>query len=99
MEFGRKDEIKIRNTLRSACGAGVSILFLLTIIEEMVNKSILVKLFGYRASLIHHDTLVLDRWIWPKSRLPKTAFATLFLLTSLESSLGDGSFPSSPSGN
>jgi 2-polyprenyl-3-methyl-5-hydroxy-6-metoxy-1,4-benzoquinol methylase len=37
-----------------------------------MDKSLLVKAFGFPATLIHGDTLVLDRWIWLKSRLPKT---------------------------
>ncbi len=36
----------------------------------MINKSILVKLFGFPATLIHGDTLELDRWLWLKKRLP-----------------------------
>ena len=39
----------------------------------MLNKkSILVWMFGFPATLIHGDTLVLDRWIWLRNRLPKT---------------------------
>lgn len=38
-----------------------------------MNKSSLVRIFGFRATLIHGDTLVLDRWRWLKSRIPKTA--------------------------
>ncbi|MEQ9359064.1 class I SAM-dependent methyltransferase [Coleofasciculus chthonoplastes] len=38
-------------------------------------KSILVKLFGFPATLIHGDTLVLDRWLWLKKRLPPTSAA------------------------
>jgi 2-polyprenyl-3-methyl-5-hydroxy-6-metoxy-1,4-benzoquinol methylase len=38
-----------------------------------VDKSFLVKLFGFPATLIHGDTLVLDRWWWLKKRLPVTA--------------------------
>jgi len=37
-----------------------------------MDQSILVKLFGFPATLIHGDTLVLDRWNWLKSRLPAT---------------------------
>ncbi len=33
-------------------------------------KSLLVKLFGFPATLVHGDTLVLDRWLWIKRRLP-----------------------------
>ncbi len=35
-------------------------------------KNSLVKLFGFPALLIHGDTLVLDRWIWLRARLPRT---------------------------
>ena len=38
----------------------------------LVKKSILVKLLGFPATLIHGDTLVLDRWIWLRKYLPKT---------------------------
>jgi SAM-dependent methyltransferase len=37
-----------------------------------MDKSLLVKLFGFSATLIHGDTLVLDRWRWLKRRLPVT---------------------------
>jgi SAM-dependent methyltransferase len=37
-----------------------------------VNKSMLVRLFGHRATLVHGDTLVLDRWRWLLRRLPRT---------------------------
>jgi SAM-dependent methyltransferase len=33
-------------------------------------KSILVNLLGFPATLIHGDTLVLDRWLWLKQHLP-----------------------------
>ena len=36
-------------------------------------RSSLVRLFGIRASMIHHDTLVLDRWLWVAKRLPRAA--------------------------
>lgn len=36
------------------------------------NKSLLVSIFGFPATLIHGDTLVLDRWLWLKRRLPVT---------------------------
>ncbi|TWU25796.1 class I SAM-dependent methyltransferase [Bythopirellula polymerisocia] len=38
-----------------------------------MNRSILVRIMGFRATLIHGDTLVLDRWRWLRRRLPKTA--------------------------
>ncbi|QIZ72488.1 class I SAM-dependent methyltransferase [Oxynema aestuarii] len=36
-------------------------------------KSALVKILGFPATLIHGDTLVLDRWLWLKERLPQTS--------------------------
>ena len=33
-------------------------------------KSLLVRIFGFPATLIHGDTLVLDRWLWLSKRLP-----------------------------
>jgi 2-polyprenyl-3-methyl-5-hydroxy-6-metoxy-1,4-benzoquinol methylase len=36
-------------------------------------KSALVRIFGFPATLIHGDTLVLDRWLWLKERLPQTS--------------------------
>jgi 2-polyprenyl-3-methyl-5-hydroxy-6-metoxy-1,4-benzoquinol methylase len=33
-------------------------------------KSLLVRVFGFPATLIHGDTLVLDRWLWLKRHLP-----------------------------
>lgn len=38
----------------------------------MVDKSLLVKIFGYYAGFIHGDTLIFDRWLWLKKHLPKT---------------------------
>ncbi len=38
-----------------------------------MDKSLLVRLFGFPATLIHGDTLVWDRWRWLKHRLPITA--------------------------
>lgn len=35
-----------------------------------MNKSLLVQLFGFPATLIHGDTLVLDRWLWLCQHLP-----------------------------
>lgn len=37
-----------------------------------MDRSILVKLFGHAATLIHGDPLVLDRWRWLTRRLPRT---------------------------
>jgi len=38
-----------------------------------MDRSLLVRLFGFPATLVHGDTLVLDRWRWLKRRLPVTA--------------------------
>jgi SAM-dependent methyltransferase len=38
-----------------------------------MDKNLLVRLFGFPATLIHGDTLVLDRWLWLRRRLPETA--------------------------
>jgi SAM-dependent methyltransferase len=37
-----------------------------------MDKSLLVRLFGFPATLVHGDTLVWDRWRWLKRRLPVT---------------------------
>ncbi len=37
-----------------------------------MNKNFLVRIFGFPATLIHGDTLMLDRWYWVKKRFPKT---------------------------
>ena len=37
-----------------------------------MSKSLLYRIFGSDALLIHGDTLVLDRWKWLKERLPRT---------------------------
>ena len=37
-----------------------------------MDRSALVKFFGFPATLVHGDPLVLDRWFWLKARLPKT---------------------------
>ena len=36
------------------------------------RPSLFVRLFGFRATLVHGDTLVLDRWNWLRGRLPVT---------------------------
>jgi SAM-dependent methyltransferase len=38
-----------------------------------MDRSILVRLFGFPATLVHGDTLVLDRWRWLSQHLPTTA--------------------------
>jgi 2-polyprenyl-3-methyl-5-hydroxy-6-metoxy-1,4-benzoquinol methylase len=37
-----------------------------------MNKSVLVRLLGFPATLIHGDPLVLDRWVWLSALLPRT---------------------------
>jgi SAM-dependent methyltransferase len=37
----------------------------------MSSTSLLVRLFGFHAMLIHADSTVVDRWLWLKRRLPK----------------------------
>ncbi len=37
-----------------------------------MDDSLTVKLFGFPATLIHGDTLVLDRWNWLRKQLPVT---------------------------
>jgi SAM-dependent methyltransferase len=37
-----------------------------------MDKTILVRSIGFPATLVHGDTLVLDRWLWLKRWLPKT---------------------------
>lgn len=37
-----------------------------------MNPSLLVRIFGFPATLIHGDPLVLDRWLWLRRRLPFT---------------------------
>jgi 2-polyprenyl-3-methyl-5-hydroxy-6-metoxy-1,4-benzoquinol methylase len=39
---------------------------------KVLNKSSLVKLIGFPSTLIHGDTLVLDRWLWLCRLLPVT---------------------------
>jgi len=36
------------------------------------DQSLLVRIAGFPATLIHGDTAVLDRWLWLRSRLPQT---------------------------
>jgi SAM-dependent methyltransferase len=37
-----------------------------------MNRSLLVRALGFPATLLHGDTLVLDRWLWLRARLPAT---------------------------
>lgn len=38
-----------------------------------MERSLLVRIFGFPATLVHGDSMVLDRWRWLKKRLPLTA--------------------------
>lgn len=38
-----------------------------------MNKSFLVRMIGFPASLIHGDTLTVDRWLWLAKRLPRVS--------------------------
>jgi 2-polyprenyl-3-methyl-5-hydroxy-6-metoxy-1,4-benzoquinol methylase len=53
-----------------------------------LNSSFLVKVFGFRGTLMHGDTLVLNRWRWLKKRLPVTANGE----TLLDVGCGTGAF-------
>jgi len=44
-----------------------------------VDKSLLVRLCGFPATLIHGDPFVLDRWLWLRSKLPETRNAERLL--------------------
>jgi SAM-dependent methyltransferase len=43
-------------------------------------KTLLVRIVGFPATLIHGDTLVLDRWLWLKRHLPKISGGSKQLL-------------------
>jgi 2-polyprenyl-3-methyl-5-hydroxy-6-metoxy-1,4-benzoquinol methylase len=42
-------------------------------LEMTMDQSLLVRILGFPATLIHGDTAVLDRWLWLRKRLPKTS--------------------------
>jgi 2-polyprenyl-3-methyl-5-hydroxy-6-metoxy-1,4-benzoquinol methylase len=44
-----------------------------------LKSSLLVRLIGFPATLLHGDTLVLDRWLWLRKRLPETRNGETFL--------------------
>jgi 2-polyprenyl-3-methyl-5-hydroxy-6-metoxy-1,4-benzoquinol methylase len=52
-------------------------------------KSLLVRIVGFPATLIHGDTLVLDRWLWLKQNLPKVSTGSPRLL---DVGCGSGAF-------
>lgn len=45
-----------------------------------MNRSLLVQVFGFPATLIHGDTLVLDRWLWLRRHLPIVPTGSMRLL-------------------
>lgn len=53
-----------------------------------MNRHLLVKWFGFLATLVHYDTLVLDRWIWLRKRLPPTRNE----MRALDAGCGSGAF-------
>ncbi len=53
-----------------------------------MNSSLLVRMAGFPATLIHGDPLVLDRWLWLRARLPKTRGGD----TLLDVGCGSGAF-------
>jgi 2-polyprenyl-3-methyl-5-hydroxy-6-metoxy-1,4-benzoquinol methylase len=54
-----------------------------------LNNHLLVKLFGFPATLIHGDTLVLDRWLFLRRNLPRVPSGSKRLL---EIGCGSGAF-------
>jgi cyclopropane fatty-acyl-phospholipid synthase-like methyltransferase len=54
-----------------------------------MDRSALVRLVGFPATLVHGDPLVLDRWFWLKARLPKTRNDERLL----DVGCGSGAFP------
>jgi 2-polyprenyl-3-methyl-5-hydroxy-6-metoxy-1,4-benzoquinol methylase len=53
-----------------------------------MKNSLLVRIIGFPATLLHGDTLVLDRWLWLTNRLPKTKNCE----TLLDIGCGSGAF-------
>jgi len=53
-----------------------------------MDSSFLVRLIGFPATLIHSDTLVLDRWRWLKNHLPRAGNGE----TLLDVGCGSGAF-------
>jgi len=51
-------------------------------------RNFLVKTIGFNAALIHGDTLVMDRWLWLKDRLPISNGTETFL----DVGCGNGAF-------
>lgn len=40
---------------------------------KSINRNLLTAIIGFPATLLHGDPFVLDRWIWLRRRLPRTA--------------------------
>ena len=55
---------------------------------KFFGNSLLVNIFGFKATLIHGDPCVLDRWLWLKKKIP----STLNNETLLDVGCGSGSF-------
>lgn len=53
-------------------------------------SNLLVRLLGFSATVLHGDTLVLDRWLWLRKRLPKTNRPGVFTL--IDVGCGSGAF-------
>jgi SAM-dependent methyltransferase len=53
-----------------------------------LNSSFLVRVFGFSGTLMHGDTMVLDRWRWLKQHLPRTGNGE----TLLDVGCGTGAF-------
>ena len=53
------------------------------------GSSALVRFFGFPATLVHGDTLVLDRWLWLRPRLPRVMPGSARLL---DVGCGSGAF-------
>ncbi len=45
----------------------------------IMRNALLVRLFGHTATLIHGDTMVIDRWRWLKKRLPVVRNSETFI--------------------
>ena len=72
---------RFNKSCRAAIGLGYGRLDLRVRQEKLtMNRSLLVRMFGFPATLIHGDTLVLDRWLWLAEYLPRVANGSKKLL-------------------
>ncbi len=55
---------------------------------QHISKNQLVRILGFPATLLHGDTMVLDRWLWLSKRLPQTGNNE----TLIDIGCGSGSF-------